>query len=69
MIASYNNIREQRDFCNNLHNKVIRNDVTKANALERIDDFVQSIKNLGTVLTEFLNEEPDEDEREAMRIL
>ena len=69
LIASYNTMREQRDFCNNLHNKVTRNDVTKANALERIDDLVQSIENLGTVLTEFLNGEPDEDEREAMRIL
>ena len=69
LIASYNTMCEKTDFCNNLHNKVIRNDVTKANALERIDDLVQSIENLGTVLTEFLNEEPDKDERAAMRIL
>ena len=69
LIASYNTMREQRDFCNNLHNKVIRNEVTKALALERIDDLVRSIEDLGTVLTEFLNEEPDEDERDAMRIL
>ena len=48
LIASYNTMREQSDFCNNLHNKVIRNEVTKALALERIDDLVRSIEDLGS---------------------
>ena len=69
LIVSYNTMREQRDFCNNLHNKVIRNDVSKASELQMIDDLVRNIEDLGVVLTEFLNEEPDEDELAAMRVL
>ena len=69
MIASYNTMREQRDYCNNLHNKVIQNSVSKANALQRIDDLVKNIEDLRVILTEFLNEEPDGDELIAMRVL
>ena len=58
MIASYNTMREQRDYCNNLHNKVIWNSVSKAN-----------IEDLGVILSEFLDEEPDDDEVIAMRVL
>ena len=59
LIVIYNTMREQMNFCNNLHNKVIQNDVSKASALKRIDDLVRNIENLGVVLTEILNEEPD----------
>ena len=43
--------------------------MSKANALQRIDDLVKNIEDLRVILTEFLNEEPDGDELIAMRVL